>query len=79
MRRIAADVRRGLSIGPSRNVSCKRAEPIEMPFGMWARVGPSNHVLKGVQNPSPQVKGQYQGWKDMGMPAVGLQGLDLTT
>jgi len=23
----------------------KTAEPIEMPFGLWTRVGPRNHVL----------------------------------
>jgi len=27
----------------------KTAEPIEMPFGMWTRVGPRNHVLDGLQ------------------------------
>ena len=33
-------------------VSCaKTAESIEMPFGLWARMGPRNHVLDG----SPQV------------------------
>jgi len=27
-------------------VSCaKTGEPIEMPFGLWARMGPRNHVL----------------------------------
>jgi len=31
-------------------VSCaKTAEPIEMPFGMWIRVGPRNYALHGVQ------------------------------
>jgi len=25
----------------------KTAETIEMPFGMWARVGTSNHVIDG--------------------------------
>ena len=25
----------------------KRAEPIEMPFALWARMGPMNHVLGG--------------------------------
>jgi len=25
----------------------KDAEPIEMPFGLWARMGPMNHVLDG--------------------------------
>ena len=29
-------------------VSCaKTAEPIEMPFGLWAWMGPRNHVLDG--------------------------------
>jgi len=27
----------------------KTAEPIEMPFGLWTRVGQRNHVLDGVQ------------------------------
>ena len=26
---------------------CKKAEPIEMLFGMWTRVGPRKHVLGG--------------------------------
>jgi len=25
----------------------KTAQPIEMPFGVWTRVGPQNHVLWG--------------------------------
>ena len=30
-------------------VSCvKTAEPIEMPFGLWARVGSGNYVLNGA-------------------------------
>ena len=29
----------------------KTAEPIEMPFGLWARMGPRNHVLNGVHFP----------------------------
>jgi len=29
----------------------KTAEPIEMPFGLWARLGPMNYVLEGVQIP----------------------------
>jgi len=33
-------------------VSCeKKVEPIEMPFGLFSRMGPRNHVLDG----SPQV------------------------
>jgi len=27
------------------------AEPIEMPFGMWTRVGPRNRVLDGDSDP----------------------------
>ena len=27
----------------------KMAEPIEMPFRVWTRVDPMNHVLDGVQ------------------------------
>jgi len=30
----------------------KMAEPIGMPFGLWARIGPGNHVLDWVQIPS---------------------------
>ena len=26
----------------------KMAEPIDMQFGLWTRMGPSNHVLGGV-------------------------------
>jgi len=26
-------------------------EPIELVYGMWTQVGPSNHVLDGVQFP----------------------------
>jgi len=29
----------------------KTAEPIEMPFGLWSRVGPRSHVLDGGQDP----------------------------
>jgi len=31
-------------------MSCaKTAEPIEMPFGLWTRVGPAKHQLDGAQ------------------------------
>jgi len=38
----------------------KAAEPIDMPFGMWTRVGPTprKHILDGVTLASP---GEY-GW-----------------
>ena len=29
----------------------KTAEPIEIPFGLWTRVGPKNHVLDGGLDP----------------------------
>ena len=31
----------------NRDESCKTAEPIEKPFGMWAGVDPRNYVLDG--------------------------------
>ena len=38
----------GLSVGLSRySELCKTPEPIEIPFGLWARVDPRNHVLDG--------------------------------
>jgi len=34
-------------------VTCaKAAEPIEMPFGLWAQSGSRNHELDGVQIPT---------------------------
>jgi len=41
----------------------KKAEPIKMPFGMWTRVSPRNHVLDGVQ--IPHVKRQFWGEKGL--------------
>ena len=35
----------------------KTAAPIKMPFGMWVRIGPRNHVLDGIQ--ITHVKGQF--------------------
>jgi len=37
----------------------KTAEPIEMPFGFWTRVGPRKHVLDGVQ--FPMRRGKFLG------------------
>jgi len=54
----------GLSVtivGPA-----KMAEPIEMPFGLWTRMGPRNHVLDG--GPYPRGKGQF--WEGEGWPIV---------
>jgi len=37
----------------------KTAEPIEMPLGLWTRVGPRNYVLDG--GPDPHAKGNFEG------------------
>ena len=34
-------------MGHSAVICAKTAEPIEMPFRLWARMGPRNHVLDG--------------------------------
>jgi len=34
--------------GHSTVICAKTAEPIEMPFGLWARIDPRNYVLDGV-------------------------------
>jgi len=53
MRPIATD---GVTLSASLFVTAvsreKMAEPIEMPFGMWTRVGPNNNVLDEVQIPT---------------------------
>jgi len=38
----------------------KTAESIEMPFGLWTRVGPRNHVLDGIPDP-PMGSGNFEG------------------
>jgi len=38
--------------GHSAMFCAKMAEPIEIPFGLLAWMGPKNHVLHGVQIPS---------------------------
>ena len=38
----------------------KTAEPIEMPFGLWTRVGPENHVLDGGTR-SAMGRGNFDG------------------
>ena len=43
----------------------KPAEPIEMPFGMWALVDPSNHALDGGPDP-PRRSGIYGRYEYMG-------------
>jgi len=34
-------------LGHSMVICAKTAEPIRMPFGLWARMGRRNHVLDG--------------------------------
>jgi len=42
-------------------VSCaKMAEPIKVPFGLWTRVGPRNHV-HGIWGPDPPREGAILG------------------
>jgi len=38
----------------------KTAEPIEMPFGVWTREGPRNHVFDRVSR-SPMRTGNFKG------------------
>ena len=45
----------------------KSAEPIEMTFGVWARVGPFNHVIDGGRDP-PGEMGNFGGWKIWAYP-----------
>jgi len=54
MRPIVTD-RVAWSVGLSVTVvsPAKTAEPIETPLGLWARMGPRNHVLDGVYMISP--------------------------
>ena len=44
----------------------KTARPIEMPFGIWARVDPINHVIDG--GPDPSEEGAFWELAYMGMP-----------
>ena len=37
----------------------KTAEPIQIPFGLWVQMVPTNHNLDGVQSPYGQ--GQFWG------------------
>ena len=69
-RPIVTDVWRGRPVGLSvtRMYPAKTTEPIEMPFGMRARVGTSNHVLVGIR----LGKGQFWGSAYMSMPTVDI-------
>jgi len=39
----------------------KMAGRIEVPFGMWSGMDPSNHVLDGVSDP-PRGRGNFEGF-----------------
>jgi len=41
---------------PSAMSRAKMAEPIEMPFDLWTRMGPRKHVVDGVQIPRAKVQ-----------------------
>jgi len=44
--------------GHSAVICAKTAEPIEMLFGLWTQMGPSNHVVGGdIDYRSPHEKG----------------------
>ena len=54
--RLQAPMRKGTFEEEGAAVSCaKTAQPIEMLFGMWTRVGPRNHVLD--ERPDPHTRG----------------------
>jgi len=47
---VASDVLLSVCLSVAHNH--KTAEPIEIPFGVWTQVGPSNHVLgRGLDPP----------------------------
>jgi len=54
-------------LGHSVVICAKTPEPMVMLFGFWARTGPRNHKLDGVQ--IPHGKGQFWG-KVQGLSAV---------
>jgi len=47
-------------------ICANKAEPIEVPFRLWARMGPKHHVLHG-RSRSPVGKGHFR-W--IGAPIV---------
>ena len=57
---VASSVCRSVAIASP----AKNAEPMEMPFGMWTRVGPENHVLDGGPDP-PMGMGNFEGERDV--------------
>jgi len=61
---IATDVWRGVCVCVSEKLRypVKTAGPIEMPFGVRARVGPQNHVLHGGPDPTRGKDNFGLGW-----------------
>ena len=53
-------------------MSCaKMAELIEMPFGLWTRVGPRKHVLGGMHNaPSGEYHWIIYVWRQCGLLSI---------
>jgi len=45
------------SIGASAVICAKTAEPIELPFGIWASMGPKHHDIVLDEGPHPPWKG----------------------
>jgi len=63
-----------LSVSPSSYAvvsPAKMAEPIDMSFGLWTRVGPRNHGLDGVN--SPMRRGNFE--RGQGAAHCKVQGL----
>jgi len=40
-------------------IYAKTAEPIEMPFWLWDRMGPMNHVIHGSRSPNFGERGAH--------------------
>jgi len=57
MRPIVTDVAWSVGLYVTIVSPAKTAEPIEMPFKLWTRLGPRNHVLD--EGPDPHAKGQF--------------------
>jgi len=49
--RVARSARRSVRLSVTLVNPAKTAEPIEMPFGLRARMGSRNHILDGGPNP----------------------------
>ena len=58
MRPIVTDVPWSVDLLVTAMSLTKTDEPIELPFGMWARGGPGDHVLGGRSDP-PRGNGNF--------------------